>query len=170
MSILLPIDAQAPFLPAMLVSAAIARQLQVDVDVLEIQNRPHPLNRLAYLHNMLKPIREQNVNAHLRITSGNPADQICRAIRERRTEWVVLNGGEDIPGRVAQAVMRRADAPVFVVQASPQEPGTVRLHCNNTDAAMEMLGRMQGAGFQWNRTGINQIAVYLPALTLQRAI
>jgi nucleotide-binding universal stress UspA family protein len=69
-------------------------------------------------------LRHTNVNAHLELRDGMPAEEIVRAAREKKADLIALSthgrrgAVRLIAGSVAEDVLRHADVPVLVTRPS----------------------------------------------------
>src|ERR1700744_3770795 len=76
---------------------------------------------IQHLEPLAQKIREQGVPCELAVRPGLPADEILNFVRERQIDRIVMGThspgpvGKPLVGSVAEAVLRTARIPVFIV-------------------------------------------------------
>lgn len=121
--ILVPTDGSVESEAAFAAILPLVRAFAPEVAVLYVFEDPqasfYPPARIA---KVCSGLRAANVNAHLELREGVPADEILRVAKERPCDLIALSthgrGGVSrlIAGSVAEAVLRRAEGPLLVTR------------------------------------------------------
>lgn len=118
MSFLVPVDLTAPSFAAIEIAVLLGRALGEEAILLHVSQGRPPLDLLAALYELARPLRQASVVTRLRTVQGTPAEMIPAEAIRRKCKWVVMGtrGVLDSPHSVAGAVMARSQVPVLAVR------------------------------------------------------
>lgn len=124
MSILVPIDVSAPARAAVEVASTLARALEESVVLVHAHVGPDPadLEVLAALHELAEPVRDQGIQVHLRVLTGDPVSNLCDWANAHDISLIVTGtrGPQDLTidrsASTARALSQCASVPVVAVR------------------------------------------------------